>query len=401
MGKFKLLMKSIVFSTRSRRRFFTFVIIFGLLSGATIQLLTYFDNFSRQELLNHKGVVVKARSLDTVDLATAQTELNVQDGQRLPGSETVIFYKYVNFGVNFRIFSMNPRYPWAFSEIKPNNLIAGSFPNRDNEVLVSEDIFITVQDNQDGVNIFSKPVVGTTFKLGDSKDSEFELKVSGVYRKPSSVEADNREWIILSENAFAQLRNEENLGYTNDNQIWIHSVTIIAAGSILDVYSGACYSRVNELGSSLEQDINPNPDFLPVDYTPKADKEESRNLAFLSLIFGLIGTFIVSTLYAYIITRFRRREVAVLKAMGYNKWDVRIVVLSEILVVSITGFILGLLTIQSFLFLTKQGSWFFMIIFSQTALLSFLAVVLSTVPGFFLISFRILSVRPIEIFRQK
>jgi hypothetical protein len=401
MGKFKLLMKSIVFSTRSRRRFFTFVIIFGLLSGATIQLLTYFDNFSRQELLNHKGVVVKASSLDLVNLATAQTDLNVQDGERLSGSETVIFYKYVNFGANFRIFSMNSRYPWAFSEIKPNNLIAGSFPNSDNEVLVSEDIFITVQDTQDGVNIFSKPVVGTTFKLGDSKDSEFELKVSGVYRKPSSVEADNREWIMLTENAFAQLRNDENLGYTSDNQIWIHSITIIAAGSILDVYSGACYSRVDELGSSLEQDINPNTDYDNVDYTPKANKEENRNLAFLSLIFGLIGTFIVSTLYSYIITRFRRREVAVLKAMGYNKWDVRIVVLSEILVVAITGYILGLIAIQSFLFLTKQGSWFFMIVFSQTALLSFLAVVLSTVPGFFLISFRILSVRPIEIFRQK
>ncbi|MFX0084053.1 MAG: ABC transporter permease [Candidatus Hodarchaeota archaeon] len=405
MGKFKLLMKSIVFSTRSRRRFFTFVIIFGLLSGATIQLLTYFDNFSRQELLNHKGVVVKAADLDSVNLATAQTDLNVQDGERLPGSEIVIFYKYVNFGASFRIFSMNSRYPWAFSEIKPNNLIAGSFPNSDNEVLVSEDAFITVQDNQDGVRIYTKPVVGTTLKLGGSVDSDFDLRVSGVYRKPSSIQADfeqnGREWIILTENAFAELLNEENLGYTNDNQIWVHSITIIAAGSILDVYSGACYSRVDELGSSLEQDINPNADYDNVDYTPKANKEESRNLAFLSLVFGLIGTFIVSTLYAYIITRFRRREVAVLKAMGYNKWDVRIVVLSEILVVSITGFILGLLTIQSFLFLTKQGSWFFMIIFSQTALLSFLAVVLSTIPGFFLISFRILSVRPIEIFRQK
>ncbi len=401
MGKYKLLTKSIVFSTRSRRRFFTFVIVFGILSGATILLLTYFDDFSRQGLLEHKGVVISSASLDSVNLETAQNDIDVTDGgQPLSGSKAVIFYKYVNFGASFRIFSMNPRYAWAFSEIKPNNLISGSFPNKDNEVLVSEKALIALQDSQSGVNIYTKPVVGTTFKLGGTEASTFDLKVSGIYRKTTNIDSDyetnSREWIMITEAAFDTLVSNENLGY-NDNQIWIHSVTIIASG---DVYSGACYSNVDQLAASLS-DINANTDYDNVDFTPKADKEENRNMAFLSLVFGLFGTFMVSTLYSYIITRFRRREVAVLKAMGYSKNDVRIVVLSEILVVAITGFLMGLIAIQGYLYLTRIGSWVFMIIFSQTALLSFGAVVLSSVPGFFLISFRILSVRPIEIFRQK
>jgi hypothetical protein len=398
MGKYKLLMKSIVFSTRSRRRFFTFVMVFSILSGATILLLTYFDDFSRQGLLEHKGVVITAALPDSVTLATAQTDLAVTDGgPPLPGSQVVIFYKYVNFGTSFRIFSMNSRYPWAFTEIKPNNLISGSFPDKDNEVLVSEDAFITLQDSQGGVNVYTKPVVGTTFKLGGSEDSDFNLKVSGVYRKTTTITADSREWIMITEAAFERLVNNQNLGYS-DSQIWIHSVTIIASG---DVYSGACYSNVDQLAASLSVDINANTDYDNVDFTAKVFKEENRNMAFLSLVFGLFGTFMVSTLYSYIITRFRRREVAVLKAMGYSKTDVRIVVLSEILVVAVTGFLIGLLAIQAYLYLSRIGSWVFMIIFSQTALLSFGAVVLSTVPGFFLISFRILSVRPIEIFRQK
>ena len=189
---------------------------------------------------------------------------------------------------------------------------------------------------------------------------------------------------------------DEYLGYSA-SQIYVHSVTIIAGG---DVFSGETYTNVDDIGADFR-----NLAFFeePV-YTRKSDKDELRNMMFLSLVFGLFGTFIVSTLYSYLITRFRRREVAVLKAMGYSKWDVRIVVLSEILVVAITGFAVGLALIQSYLFLTRTGSYVYWIInpfIGTTAIFSFLAVVISCVPGFFLITARILGIRPIEIFRQK
>ena len=134
MGMYKILMKSIVFSTRSRRRFFTFVSVFTILSGATIILLYNFDNFSREGLLVHSGVVIKAHSMDTVTLAAAQVDVGVTDGNTRGSAKIVIFFKYVNFGTNIRIFSMNPKYSWAFDDIAPTDLEAGSFPNRDNEV---------------------------------------------------------------------------------------------------------------------------------------------------------------------------------------------------------------------------------------------------------------------------
>lgn len=397
MGKPKLLMKSIVFSTRSRRRFFTFVIIFSILSGATILLLNYFDNFSRQGLLEHKGVVIKTASMDTVFLNSATSDVS----SNLAGSSAVIYYKYVNFGSSFRIFSVDPRYAWAFSEIKPNNLISGSFPSGDNDIMISEDALVTLDDSEGSTNMYTKPVVGTKFKIGTSSASPFDLTVKGIYRKPASIIADfaaeGREWLFLTETAFNTLIGSGHLGLS-PSQIYVHSISIIASG---DVYSGACYDNVNSIHATLFSTINSDPNYNDMIYTPKANKEEARNMAFLSLVFGIVGTILVSTLYSYIITRFRRREVAVLKAMGYSKTDVRIVVLSEILVVAITGFVLGLLAIQGYLVLTKQGSWVFNILLSQTAFLSFIVVVLATIPGFLLISYRILSVRPIEIFRQK
>ncbi len=407
MGQFKLFTKSIVFSTRSRRRFFTFVAVFAILSGATIILINFFDGFSRQELLDQRGIVLKASAFGdeaASPLSLAEATLNsptgigIDDGDTLEGASKVIFYKYVDFGSTLRIFSLHPSYPWAFSDLKPNNLAKGHFPHSTHQVLVSEDIIMTLADTQDGNQIFTKPGLGTSFTLGSNETDDFELSISGIFKKPFAAEKDTREWIFLTENAFKTLVNPSHLNLL-DNEIYIHSITVIAGG---DVFTGGTYTRVDELAARLEPlSEGANANFLDPEFTPKSEKEELRNMMFLSLLFGLFGTFVVSTLYSYLITRFRRREVAVLKAMGYSKWSVRIVVLSEILVVAVTGFVLGLLAIQGFIYLTRSSAYVYNIVFSSTALLSFLAVVLSSIPGFILITTRILGVRPIEIFRQK
>ena len=118
-------------------------------------------------------------------------------------------------------------------------------------------------------------------------------------------------------------------------------------------------------------------------------------------LFTCAVTFVVSTLYSYIITRFRRREVAILKTMGYSKLHVRIAVLTEIILVAVVGFLTGLATIQLFIIFTKTGAYIHWIYNSPTAILAFFAVVASCIPGFLLITMRTLQVRPIEIFRQK
>ncbi|MCK4847882.1 MAG: FtsX-like permease family protein [Candidatus Heimdallarchaeota archaeon] len=394
MSKLKLLTKSIVFSTRSRRRFFTFVIVFSILSGATIILLSYFDNFSRQGLLTHKGVVIEASEFGTAG-ALLLSEATNGIGT-IPAAEKVIYYKYINFGSSLRIISMDPQYPWAFTDLKPNNLISGHFPHHDDQVLISDEALLALEDSEGLTNLYTKPVVGTSFTIGRTVDSTFKLTVSGIFKKPQIIEADtNWEWIFVTEDAFDIFVDEQNLNL-NADRIFVHSISIIAGG---DVFSGAAYDNVDDIASSLIGLDSAN--FRNPDFTPKTDKDENRNMMFLSLMFGIFGTFMVSTLYSYLITRFRRREVAVLKAMGYSKWSVRTVVLSEILVVAVTGFVIGLIAIQAFLYFTSSSSYVFNIILSPTAVLSFLAVVLSSIPGFLLITTRILGVRPIEIFRQK
>jgi len=397
MGFYRLFTKSIVFSTRSRRRFFTFVIVFSILSGATVLLLGTFDNFSREGMLDHRGVVIRINSGSNLDLASAESTLAVEDGRTISGASAVIYYKFVDFGTNIRIFSLNKNYPWAFVAINPTNLVSGRFPSNPTEVLVSSDSILPMGDSEGGVFAFIKPVVGMTFKLGISNASEFDIKVSGVVKIPNTEVTGGRHWIIMPEEAFERLRGPQNLALSDD-QIFVHSITFVAQGDILSAFSGQTYSFVDQLADNY--DNLGSPYGFPI-FKEKTDKDGERNFTILSLFFGLFGTFMVSTLYSYLITRFRRREVAVLKAMGYSKWNVRTVVLTEILVVAVTGFIIGLLAIQLSIYLGRVGSWFYWIIMSPTAFFSFLAVVISCVPGFIIITTRTLAVRPIELFRQK
>jgi hypothetical protein len=252
MGQLKLLTKSIVFSTRSRRRFFTFVAVFAILSGATIILLNYFDGFSRQELLDQKGIVLKASTFGTpgaLTLAEAQTSLGINDGQSLSGASKVIFYKYINFGSSLRVFSIDPHYPWAFTDLKPNNLAQGSFPSSSYKALVSEDLLLPLQDSESGNFIYTKPGIGTTFTVGSSSDSEYELKISGIFKKPPIAlqDPEAREWIFVTETAFNRLINDEYLGFS-ESEIFVHSVTVIASA---DLFGEKTYTNVDQLTSEL------------------------------------------------------------------------------------------------------------------------------------------------------
>ena len=397
MGFYRLFTKSIVFSTRSRRRFFTFVIVFSILSGATILLLSSFDNSSREGMLDHRGVVIRINTVNTIDLVSAQNTIRIDDGGSDDGISTVIYYKYIEFGTNILVFSMRTDYPWAFAAINPTNLIAGRFPVSSKEVLVSNGTILQLDDSQGNTRIYIKPVVGMTFKIGESEESSFEIKVVGVVKIPTTEASQfpGKHWLIMPEKSFDALLEDLN---PPSNNIYIHSITFVAPGDFFSLFSGRTYTYVNQIAKEYTG--------LPADYEypiykDKSIKDGERNMLFLSLFFGLFGTFMVSTLYSYLITRFRRREVAVLKAMGYSKWDVRTVVLTEILVVAVTGFIIGLLAIQFSIVLGSSGSYIFWIIFSSTAIMSFLAVVISCVPGFILITTRTLAVRPIELFRQK
>ena len=61
---------------------------------------------------------------------------------------------------------------------------------------------------------------------------------------------------------------------------------------------------------------------------------------YVLLLVTVCGGIIVSTMYGLILTTFRKKEIATLKAIGWSNGDVRTRILGEILFLSLIGFLL-------------------------------------------------------------
>ena len=109
---------------------------------------------------------------------------------------------------------------------------------------------------------------------------------------------------------------------------------------------------------------------------------------------------LISLLFSYLISRFRRREIAVLKALGYSNGSVRTALVAESITISLIGFFVGLGSAQAIL-MVNLGRFERNALFSLTAIgVSFLTIVVITLPGILFISRRVLKISPAEAFRD-
>src|SRR3972149_671881 len=106
---------------------------------------------------------------------------------------------------------------------------------------------------------------------------------------------------------------------------------------------------------------NPKLSSQPKFFLRPTDVKAASTQKDIFLLFGGIGSTIVATMYAFIIARFRTREIAVLKAVGFTAKQVRTVLLAEIAMVSFIGFFLAVIGIQILVtansFITLQTSY--------------------------------------------
>jgi ABC-type antimicrobial peptide transport system permease subunit len=139
----------------------------------------------------------------------------------------------------------------------------------------------------------------------------------------------------------------------------------------------------------------PQPAALP---SQRAIDEGINTMVYLAFV--AIGGVLLSTMFAYLISRFRRREIAILKAMGYSHASVRTTLTAEIITLAFVGFIIGLSLAQGLLYYLSDFSVHSLLRW-QAVGWSFLINVIISLPGMLLVSFRVLGVSPSEVFRDK
>ncbi|MBN2157389.1 MAG: FtsX-like permease family protein [Candidatus Lokiarchaeota archaeon] len=68
--------------------------------------------------------------------------------------------------------------------------------------------------------------------------------------------------------------------------------------------------------------------------------EVNRNVAIISLVLSAVISISLSVFYAWIITNYRRTEIATLKCIGYTNNNVRVIIVGELIWVTMFSFLI-------------------------------------------------------------
>lgn len=134
----------------------------------------------------------------------------------------------------------------------------------------------------------------------------------------------------------------------------------------------------------------------------------------LSIAIAILGGLTVATMYGFLLTTFRKTEIATLKCIGWSNGNLRIVIVGEILMVSILAFVLFIeigihISGLAYYLSGKPDSPLFFVppaiqnvlIARDYLLVSLLVVVFAQIPGILLANYRILAVKPMEALRMQ
>ncbi|MHA2031912.1 MAG: ABC transporter permease [Candidatus Kariarchaeaceae archaeon] len=405
MGNFRVFKQSVRFTFRSKRRFIVFLLIFGIVSTFIAFYIDTLDDMRTDGVLDQKGVSMYQEQYNTVTYTQGNqilTEILAFEDDDNIRIETSVIFHYAELDPFIRLYSIDINHPWYSEFIKPSLVVDGEYPEDKNHILVPTGSKQIYNSSSTGVLVDTEVAVGQKFRFERDGLAPIELRVSGKFDSSKIQERgdEDRLWIFADQSKFESLL--EMFGKTVENDAYTYGITFVVPGNILSEGTNelvtALNNKITDLlvleNLALHGDWEPQPTSLP---TKKAEEEAGQNWVYL--LFVVLGGAILTTMFAYLITRFRRREVAILKAMGYAQSSVRTSLIAEILTVAFVGFLFGVSFAQTLLF--YYGNYQTTSLLSIEAILvSFAINVLVTLPGMVLVSWRVLQVSPSEAFRD-
>ena len=411
MGVLRIVRFGTEFSFRTRRIFF-FIIFFIALTGVTLYAMNEISRENTDLLMSQKTVVLQENSFFTS--TASQTQTLASQFSKSAGTVFIVRYIYIS-SLEMKIFSINTKESWANTIVRPNEIREGSYISTGSDIgnntfqaLASRNqIPLGPVNGTQNINMTNTLSVNSVQKFTKGA-TEFNFKVVGLFDKKINTPKEEN-WVMLPDNAFDSLVSFLGL---SPSQVYGYQVVIVANGyseTLAAALFGDSVKKVD--ANAIQADTVKGANFHvqdPPDITSIRSQATSTDLI---LIIGLIGSPIVATMYAFIISRFRTREMAVLKAVGYSNRNVQVMILTEIATVSVIGFLISAFGLQILLAMNSQYTlnttyipliWnpFVSLVPSGTAILTFIFVVVSNIFGFVIISQRTIKVRPVELFKN-
>jgi ABC-type antimicrobial peptide transport system permease subunit len=409
MGNFRVFTRSVKFTTRTKRRFIVFLLIFALTATFIAFFVNQFDQYQTNDYLDQRGVLL--RQLQDYSVTGTEGKNLIDDivEHNFDFDLDILFqYQYVDLDNSLRLYSFDINNPWLHRVLNPAFVISGSFPSSTNELLITHGD-VQLRNSTNGVLIESSVAVGSVFNFINEDDS-YEVSISGTIDSVGfSAKSDSRMlWMFAAQQTFEEILDFYGLDLFEDTFTHSIAITVSIEGTgipLLDIPNEIDYANVEDLGRELQLNFIPNTveygEFQnEVVFSTVSVKNDSRISDLIGLLFAVIGGIMMITIFSYLLSKFRKREIAILKAMGYSSTSIRLSLTAEIVAIAFLGFVFGTGSAQGLLFY-NSGFKRSILLRPQALIISFLIVVLVTLPGMFIATSRALNVSPMEVFRDK
>ncbi|MFX1482681.1 MAG: hypothetical protein ACFFCP_05760 [Promethearchaeota archaeon] len=119
--------------------------------------------------------------------------------------------------------------------------------------------------------------------------------------------------------------------------------------------------------------------------------------------------FIVATIYAILVSQFRRRDISIFKCIGWENSDVMLLVMGEVILVSLTAFLVVFQVSVEILGLTAYflgitnvtGIWSLVYVDLISMFVTLFWIILAQLPGLGLSMWRATQVPPMRALREE
>jgi ABC-type antimicrobial peptide transport system permease subunit len=377
------------------------MVIFAIISTLIALNINSLDRLTTDDLMQQKGIEIKKVEGTNIPYTNGEALydeiLAMDDATADYNIESSALYGYYDIDDVTRIHSIDVEAPWLSEFLKPSSIKEGRYPVTKYEIVVPETAFQERQLSGAGEALRTDLAIGQTMTFVNG-DETIDLEIVGKFDDSSYdiTNLDDDLWIFMDDEMFEEII--ELFGGSTDDA-FAYGISFVIEGLIL---TQETYDAANTLRDDVENILQNNPVYADwrdnVEGVPSVASSEDSAQIVLTIGFVVIGGVILATLFAYLISRFRRREIAILKAMGYAHSAVRSSLFAEILTTSFSGFIVGLGFAQGYLLYPAFD--FGALIRLQAVAISFLIMVVLSLPGMFFASRRILGVSPAEAFRS-
>ena len=404
MGIIRVFKTGLITGIRNKKRTISMIILFTILLSIVLYQISRVDSYNTDSLIYTRGVILSPthnlsakdayQKIDSiyssVDIYTSAVFV-VYYVNIVPGQVAVISVK------PFRELSGGFDWRWVVDEIKPTKIVKGRHIESVGEAIINDYYRLSVSS---GGIIFSHERIGVGDVITLRGNGKFvKLKVVGLFNTTKvgfrDLAGDVSSLIVVSwkdfEKIVLDIFGEPISSVDNADFVYVKRVIFLAKGNLL---SGEVSKNLRELKNSLAEIVANSKDFKVSAFENIDPSRFKTDLTWA--ITSIAISIILSFMYAFILVKFKGKDIATLRAIGWSKKDVIFFTFGEFFLIISLSYILSIVAINFYVILLNITLYIPILVYFETLFIAMLSILF----GYIIVSRRITKIPPIRAFRE-